>query len=765
VSSWFGGRSLRAASALLAAFAVTAAGAAAEPPPAQTASCHATGGLPDPKCTPGRRNAAVTTKTTKKTICVKGWTRTVRPRTSITNPIKVKQEIAYGIPAPHPKPFRDEELDHLIPLALGGNPLATSNLWPQPADGVLGYHRKDRLERALQKMVCDGKVGLASAQRAIAADWITAYKRFIGVLPAVSPAKVETLVAAPTLGATRAGGPFGGVDLNDGGELALKAPVPDSQLPAKGAFLGNVVEGPHIGRVYVAGGADRSIEGVVLLPLEVKGVTSVGSYDGSLNVDPAAKPPTPIKVTVKVTDAWWWAVAAVLLGALLAFLPQAWLRRWRPESKLHDRHESLIDRYRDAEASFRREFPRYANPRRDAAPDQGAQPTQPAENSGSAGPFTPPRPGAVEAYADQLDAAIRNYAKSTYYFDTSSDSYKKVLASLALAEHDADFFGAADGFGHAIGELEHALEDLARELRSSPADRGPAVALSAAAVLRGAELKVGEATSRAATARGFSQLLADWREMARRLQRSQVWSLALRAFADREPGEMSNEDKALLGYAEAKEGEVFNELLDAEDAASLARLGTSSDLDTIYSALAYLGGRYGIWVPPSGVLETSEADPRIGRARLFLEQLGLHPRWSEALSRSDSLLLLRRARTESLREAQVRHDVPSWIEQAASLVVAPARAVAFHNTLRALLDAFVLLLALAVGVVTALATFYFGKVFGTTEDYLTVIVIGTAAQLLVKGVGDVLIQLRGDDGAPEAVHDPAGAKTLPTGQT
>src|SRR5205807_8666163 len=45
--------------------------------------------------TPGARNPSVTQATIRRTICVRGWTRTVRPPTSYTNGLKLKQMPAY----------------------------------------------------------------------------------------------------------------------------------------------------------------------------------------------------------------------------------------------------------------------------------------------------------------------------------------------------------------------------------------------------------------------------------------------------------------------------------------------------------------------------------------------------------------------------------------------------------------------------------------------------------------------------------------------
>lgn len=70
------------------------------------------------------------------------------------------------------------EVDHLIPLYIGGSNDVT-NLWPQPYTGTWGAHTKDKLEVKLHTLVCSGKVDLETAQKAIATDWIKAYKTYV----------------------------------------------------------------------------------------------------------------------------------------------------------------------------------------------------------------------------------------------------------------------------------------------------------------------------------------------------------------------------------------------------------------------------------------------------------------------------------------------------------------------------------------------------------------------------------------------------------
>jgi hypothetical protein len=110
--------------------------------------------------TPGVLNPEVTQATIHRTICVRGWTRTVRPPASYTDGLKVRQMREYG----EAGPLSAYQEDHLISLELGGNPSDPRNLWPEPrprADEV------DRIENELNAEICSGKITLAQGQRRI----------------------------------------------------------------------------------------------------------------------------------------------------------------------------------------------------------------------------------------------------------------------------------------------------------------------------------------------------------------------------------------------------------------------------------------------------------------------------------------------------------------------------------------------------------------------------------------------------------------------
>jgi hypothetical protein len=120
-------------------------------------------------------NPDVRQDTIADTICVRGYTKTVRPATSYTNGVKRKLMREAGMDVSQMSKY---ELDHIVPLALGGHPRKLGNLQLQPWNGPDSAKKKDKLETKLQCMVCAGKLELAAAQRAIYDDWQGAYRQY-----------------------------------------------------------------------------------------------------------------------------------------------------------------------------------------------------------------------------------------------------------------------------------------------------------------------------------------------------------------------------------------------------------------------------------------------------------------------------------------------------------------------------------------------------------------------------------------------------------
>jgi hypothetical protein len=150
--------------------------------------CHLRGTppnvLPDPNCTPGGYDPAITQSTIATTLCVpnpggRGSTQYVlsqawkdaRPPVNQTNKAKKEEAVAYGLPS-----ATTGEGDHLVARQIGGNN-DLSNLWLEP--GPIP-NPKDAVENRLHDWMCAAPTAaerfgrLRAAQQAIAFDWLTA---------------------------------------------------------------------------------------------------------------------------------------------------------------------------------------------------------------------------------------------------------------------------------------------------------------------------------------------------------------------------------------------------------------------------------------------------------------------------------------------------------------------------------------------------------------------------------------------------------------
>ena len=119
------------------------------------------GNTPDYTPPPGALNPAVTQANIYQTICVRGWTATVRPPEQYTEALKREQIRTRHLPGT----VRDYQEDHFIPLELGGNPTNPDNLWPQLWAQA---RRKDQWEYSLNRAVCSGRMSLSDARQKIA---------------------------------------------------------------------------------------------------------------------------------------------------------------------------------------------------------------------------------------------------------------------------------------------------------------------------------------------------------------------------------------------------------------------------------------------------------------------------------------------------------------------------------------------------------------------------------------------------------------------
>jgi hypothetical protein len=135
---------------------------------------------PDDRVTPGATNPAVTQSNIDETICVRGWTRTIRPSESYT--YRLKRGQLHSPSSPYfvfDARLRDFEEDHRVPLGLGGAPRDHRNLWPEPRRGQWNAEKKDELEDAIHSLVCRHEMTLQQGQGVFLGDWREGYRRYV----------------------------------------------------------------------------------------------------------------------------------------------------------------------------------------------------------------------------------------------------------------------------------------------------------------------------------------------------------------------------------------------------------------------------------------------------------------------------------------------------------------------------------------------------------------------------------------------------------
>jgi len=139
---------------------------------------HAADGepLPDPLCTPGALDRAVTSADVSSTICrTGGYTKSVRPPASLTEPAKKVIMAAYGISWSQASKY---ELDHLVELNAGGAS-DYRNLWPEPntfdtaTPSAFIHNDKDAVEAYIFHAICSRKVLFTAVQNDMASNWST----------------------------------------------------------------------------------------------------------------------------------------------------------------------------------------------------------------------------------------------------------------------------------------------------------------------------------------------------------------------------------------------------------------------------------------------------------------------------------------------------------------------------------------------------------------------------------------------------------------
>lgn len=112
-----------------------------------------------PLQTPGAVDSTVSQVNIDETICRVGYSRSVRAVYAVTETIKRRL-----MRSEHPgERMADYELDHLVPISIGGAPLDGRDLWLHPRRGQANASDKNILAYVLWRLICEHRVPLQTA--------------------------------------------------------------------------------------------------------------------------------------------------------------------------------------------------------------------------------------------------------------------------------------------------------------------------------------------------------------------------------------------------------------------------------------------------------------------------------------------------------------------------------------------------------------------------------------------------------------------------
>jgi hypothetical protein len=135
---------------------------------------------PDNAVTPGLANPKVTQRNIKRTICSPRWVKSARPPDRFFATAETAQFERASSALKDPAHY---EIDHRIPIEVGGHPRDAANLWAQPLRIEWNALVKDKLETYIQGEVCARRMKLAEGQAVFQRDWVDVFRQYCGPDP------------------------------------------------------------------------------------------------------------------------------------------------------------------------------------------------------------------------------------------------------------------------------------------------------------------------------------------------------------------------------------------------------------------------------------------------------------------------------------------------------------------------------------------------------------------------------------------------------
>jgi hypothetical protein len=396
-----------------------------------------------------------------------------------------------------------------------------------------------------------------------------------------------------------------------------------------------------------------------------------------------------------VQDDVVWAILAILGGLLLAAGSAVLLRRCMPllylRRDLGATDRALIEGAEVFKRDFGGAFPGYSGPSEDA----------------------------VAKWRDGVEAARDELKKSTFLLDMEDKDWKALRTHIADGEDDVRALrGTGErALGPALDDLKRKRVELTSFLEDNfTEDRPPALVEPIDLLLHGMPLEVGDAEQISKDAKASSALIGRWQALAKQYiglrQWADVivddpsWSPDISSRVEQLRHRLDNIGAGLLDVVKSDEDITTQEI-----SVNLTR--SVRDLGVLR--------RKGIATPPIDAEEgLSDEAVVIELSRHLMAEPGLRVAHVRPAEGGRELTLgLRRAELSSQEK-----------ERALRARIQERKWDTISATSSQILEVAVLGIALTLAILAGLQQLYFDKPFGTIQDYLGLVLLGTASAIV-----------------------------------
>jgi len=533
--------------------------------------------------------------------------------------------------------------------------------------------------------------------------------------------------------------------------LPLVAAPPGEKVVTKGldSQLGVLVAENQDPVVVKGSLSTEDKDGVTRLPLVLENLKKPGTYIGTIDLLPNDEKAGTVEVTLKTTDWFWWPLLAMLLGIILAILAQHFEAIGRKILILNSRRHAISPGRINSQDGLKysrlemilntwSQSLQSLNPksRREKSGGQTVSPYDDntniiagtkycesvngfikkiMEDENIKGPNTKNKfVGYSGLLCTDLDLRSQNLIEpikalrytATPELDEQNKDYKAVLDELDFLESQLEFwkeFGArwAETYDVICG-LQPKKED--KPLWPSILDDVPNFITTAKEYWNEKQIKLNYLAALDDQVKKAGLLAQEWPALLDRVKEDQKY---IQYFFTKE---IPQEYKEEIYAADRLLNQAWAELWLAKDADDLKERTTKADLDRVEALILGLYRYYitpkqewgpALVFPPEGG-KPMEID-RIGKFQDFLNKIK-----DRVLPVEDHTLLAKRYTRARL-----------W------------REIAFF------------LLALGLAGLTGMTAWYFGKTFGSIQDYLTIGTWGLVTKAALEGLNAALEKLRG----------------------